>query len=201
MPCLHCSGQGILLIDAPAAPSFKLTTYVHQCAGGVGVIAVVITVVAVGGLVIVADATSAHSAIFVLMVTLTGFGWAPFVGNSLERYIPHSLWDRMSMSHETSRRWGVSQFNSFLSRIGWNKLIFAMREDSATGERDRWDPRHMRSAAAGHGWGFLLHAATAIWAGASRGWVALIVLLLAGVVLHFYPVLLQIRVLTRLRER
>lgn len=201
MPCLHCSGQGILLIDAPAAPSFKLTTYVHQCAGGVGVIALVITVIAVAGLEIVADATSGHSAIFVLIVIFMAFGCAPFVGNSLEHYVPCSLWDRLSLSRETSRRWGVSLFNSFLSWVGWNKLIFAMREGSTAGEGGRFDPQHMRSAAAGHGWGFMLHVATAIWAGATGGWVACIVLLLTGVVLHLYPVLLQIHVLTRLRER
>lgn len=53
----------------------------------------------------------------------------------------------------------------------------------------------------GHAWAFLLHAVTAVWASVAGGWVSLVPLLTVGVVCHLYPVLLQIHVLTRLRER
>ena len=158
-------------------------------------IALLVTVVAVSSLVIVANEPTAGMAGFVVTVILMGFGCALFVGDSLERRIPISLWDRLSLSRETSRRLGVKLFNTFLSWIGWNRIIFSFRGD------EPWNPRHMRAAAAGHGWAFLLHIVTAIWAGVSSGgWVAPVILLLVGVVLHLYPVLLQIYVLTLLRE-
>ncbi|ARU45685.1 hypothetical protein [Corynebacterium silvaticum] len=163
-------------------------------------VALLLTVAAIQGLVIVADATGADSAGFVITVTLMGFGLALFVGESLERHIPCSQWDRISLSRESSHRWGVDLFNAVLSWIGWNRLIVAMRGDRASGTGKDWDSRPMRAAAAGHAWAFLLHTATAFWAGVARGWMLPIILLVVGVVGHLYPVLLQIRILTRLRE-
>ena len=59
----------------------------------------------------------------------------------------------------------------------------------------------MKAAGAGHAWAFLLHAVTAVWASVAGGWVSLVTLLTVGVVCRLYPVLLQIHVLTRLREK
>lgn len=162
-------------------------------------VTLLLTVAAVGGLVIAADATGADSAGFVITVTLMGFGLALFVGESLERRIPGYQWDRISFSRDASRRWGVHLFNAVLSWIGWNRLIFAMRGDRASKTGKDWDPRPMRAAAAGHAWAFLLHTATAVWASVTGGWVPLITLLVIGIVGHLYPVLLQLYVLTRLR--
>ena len=105
-------------------------------------IALLVTVVAVSSLVIVANEPAAGMAGFVVTVILMGFGCALFVGDSLERRIPISLWDRLSLSRETSRRLGVKLFNTFLSWIGWNRIIFSFRGD------EPWNPRHMRAAAA-----------------------------------------------------
>lgn len=162
-------------------------------------IALLMTVAAVFSLVVVADETGANAVGFVVTVILMGFGFALFIGDSLERHIPSSLWDRLSLSREAARRWGVKLFNTVLSRIGWNKLIIAMREDRAARVKD-WSPRPMRAAAAGHAWAFVLHAVTAVWAAVAGGWGSSVVLLVVGVVGHLFPILLQIRVLTRLRE-
>ncbi|BAM26914.1 hypothetical protein [Corynebacterium ulcerans] len=163
-------------------------------------VALLLTVAAVGGLVIVADATGADSAGFVITVTLMGFSLALFVGESLERRIPGYQWDRISFSRDANRRWGVHLFNAVLSWVGWNRLIIAMREDQAAGRGKDRSPRPMRAAAAGHAWAFLLHIAAAVWAGMIGDLVTPLVILAVGIVGHLYPVLLQIRILTRLRE-
>lgn len=164
-------------------------------------VALLLTVAAVLGLVIVANATGVASVGFVVTTTLLGLGLAPFVGDSLERHIPSSQWDRISLSRDASRRWGVDLFNATLSWIGWNRLIFALRRDEAAGSVKGWEPRPVRAAAAGHAWAFLLHVVTVVWASVAGEWVSLVSLLTVGVVCHLYPVLLQIHVLTRLRER
>ena len=158
------------------------------------------TVAAALGIVITADATGVGAVGFVITVTLMGFGFAFFVGNSLAQRIPGCLWDRMSLSREAARRCGVTQFNALLTRVGWNKLVFAARKDPVEGNGSRWNPRHMKAAAAGHAWGFLLHAVTAVWAAVTGGWVAVLLLLLIGIVGHLYPVLLQIYALSLLRR-
>lgn len=63
--------------------------------------ALLLTVAAVLGLVIVANATGVASVGFVVTTTLLGLGLAPFVGDSLERHIPSSQWDCISLSRET----------------------------------------------------------------------------------------------------
>ncbi|WP_368266225.1 hypothetical protein [Corynebacterium ulcerans] len=109
-------------------------------------VALLLTVAAVGGLVIAANATGADSAGFVITVTLMGFGLALFVGESLERRIPGYQWDRISFSRDASRRWGVHLFNAVLSWIGWNRLIFAMRGGSSIQDRERLGPTAYESS-------------------------------------------------------
>lgn len=58
----------------------------------------------------------------------------------------------------------------------------------------------MQAAAAGHAWAVVLHMVAVVWAALAGGWVAAVVLLVVGILGHLYPVLLQIRVLTRLHE-
>lgn len=115
--------------------------------------ALLLTVAAVLGLVIVANATGVASVGFVVTTTLLGLGLAPFVGDSLERHIPSSQWDRISLARDASRRWGVELFNAFLSWIGWNRLIFSLRRGQASGAMKGWESRPVRAAAAGHAWG------------------------------------------------
>lgn len=64
--------------------------------------ALLLTVAAVLGLVIVANATGVASVGFVVTTTLLGLGLAPFVGDSLERHIPSSQWDRISLARRQS---------------------------------------------------------------------------------------------------
>lgn len=163
--------------------------------------ALLLTVAAVLGLVIVANATGVVPVGFVVTTTLLGLGLAPFVGDSLERHIPSSQWDRISLARDASRRWGVEPSNAFFPWIGCNRLIFPLRRGQASGAMKGWESRSVRPAAAGHAWAFLLHVATVVWAGVAGGWVSLVSLLTVGVICHLYPVLLQIHVLTRLRER
>lgn len=163
-------------------------------------VALLMTIAAALGLGIVADATGADAVGFAITATLLGFGLAPFVGDSLERHTPDSLWEGISLSRDASRRWGVDLFNAVLSWIGWNKLVIAMRGDCSAKLGKDCDPRPMRAAATGHAWALLLHAVTAIWAGMAGGQGVSVVLLVVGVVGHLFPVLLQIRVLTRLTE-
>ena len=168
---------------------------------GVEVIAFAGTIAAVLGLNVVANETGANSEGFVVTAILLGFGLAPFVGDSLERHIPVSMWRRVSFSRVASRRWGVEPFNAVLTRIGWNGMVLAMRRE-ASAKREGANPlRPMRASAAGHGWGLLLSMCSAGWCIAAGGWLAAAVLLVIGVVGHLYPVLLQLRVLADARER
>ena len=75
-----------------------------------------------------------------------------------------------------------------------------MREGSSVESTKSWDPRHMRAAAAGHGWAIVLHSTSSVWAVATGGWISSVILIVVGVFGHLYPVLLQIRVLTTLKE-
>ena len=96
----------------------------------------------------------------------------------------------------------MDHFNAFLTRVGWNRQVVAMRGFGVgeSGAADRRNPRHMQAAAAGHAWALVLHVVAVAWAALAGGWSAVVVLLAVGVVGHLYPVLLQIRMLTRLRE-
>lgn len=163
-------------------------------------VALLLTAAGIYGLVVAAGAVGADSVGFVVTVTLIGFGFALFVGGSLERYLPASLWRRFSLSRAASRRWGVDCFNAFLWRIGWNKRIVAMRKCESDGNEKESILRQVRASAVGHSWSVLLHVASAIWAVTADGWLAAVVLLMIGIIGHVYPVLLQIRVMTRLRE-
>ncbi|AZA12135.1 hypothetical protein [Corynebacterium gerontici] len=154
-------------------------------------LAALLTCVAMLAIAIVADAPGW---LYVLTITCGTFGIVPFVGNSLVRIIPESFWQRLRLSRASSRRLGVKCFNSTLTRIGWNKLVFEMRGD------DPWNPRHMQAAAAGHGWGFLIHLVASVWACCAQSCLVAAILVVLGVLLHLYPVLLQIYVLTQLRE-
>lgn len=165
------------------------------------VIAFAGTIAAVLGLNVVANETGANSEGFVVTAILLGFGLAPFVGDSLERHIPVSMWRRVSFSRVASRRWGVELFNAVFTRIGWNGMVLAMRRE-ASAKREGANPlRPMRASAAGHAWGLLLHICSAGWCAAAGGWLAATVLLVIGAVGHLYPVLLQFRVLTDAREK
>ncbi|PAT05214.1 hypothetical protein CKJ81_10135 [Corynebacterium hadale] len=165
-------------------------------------VALLLTLAAIFGMSVVAGATGAGAAGFVISATLPGFGLAPFVGDSLHRLLPCSVWGRFSLSASTARGLGVDHFNAFLTRVGWNRQIVAMRGAGAgeSGAAELRNPRHMQAAAAGHAWALVLHVVAAAWAALAGGWSAVVVLLAVGVVGHLYPVLLQIRVLTRLHE-
>ena len=170
-------------------------------------VALLLTLAAIFGMSVVAGATGAGAAGFVVSATLLGFGLAPFVGDSLQRLLPCSVWGRFSLSASTARGLGVDHFNAFLTRVGWNRQVVAMRgaggaESGAAASRaaDRRNPRHMQAAAAGHAWAVVLHMVAVVWAALAGGWVAAVVLLVVGIFGHLYPVLLQFRVLTRLQE-
>lgn len=82
-------------------------------------IALLATAAAVLGLVIVATSVGANSAGFAITAILLGFGLAPFAGDSLERHVPRSLWDRLSLSHNAYRRLSLPplQLPSLRSRL------------------------------------------------------------------------------------
>ena len=76
-------------------------------------IALLATVAAVLGLVIVATSVGANSSGFAITAILFGFGLAPFAGDSLERHVPRSLWDRLSLSHNAYRRLSLPSSTPF----------------------------------------------------------------------------------------
>lgn len=162
-------------------------------------VALILTSVTVLGLLIVSGATGLNTAGFVITTILIGFGLAPFVGDSIERHIPDSKWKYCSVSRDTSRKLGLRLFNEFLTSIGWNRLVISMRTQEKVGV-DRDPLRPIKAAAAGHFWGFLLHFATATWAGVAEAWASASILLVVGLLGHFYPTLLQIRILTHIRS-
>lgn len=168
---------------------------------GVEVIAFAGTIAAMLGLNVVAKEAGVNSVGFVVTAILLGFGLSPFVGDSLERHIPISMWRRVSFSRVASRRWGVELFNAVLTRIGWNGMILAMRREESAKCEGANPLRPMRASAAGHGWGLLLSICSAGCCAAAGGWLAATVLLVIGAVGHLYPVLLQFRVLTDAREK
>ncbi|PIS59156.1 hypothetical protein AZH45_02975 [Corynebacterium striatum] len=75
-----------------------------------------------------------------------------------------------------------------------------MRKRESDGNEKEPILRHVRASAVGHSWSMLLHVVSAIWAVTADGWLAAVVLLMIGIIGHGYPVLLQIRVMTRLRD-
>ena len=115
-------------------------------------IALLLTLASAGGLFVVANAAGAGSVGFAITAALLGFGLAPFVGDSLQRRIPESVWARLSLSRSAARRCGVDVFNTALSAIRGNKHVMAMRRGSSGLSAEHLNPRHIQAAAVGHAW-------------------------------------------------
>lgn len=164
------------------------------------VIALALTIAAVLGLSVVANTADTASIGFVLTATLLSLGLAPFVGDSLERYIPAAAWHRVSLSPTAYRRLGAPLYNSVLSASGWNRLIYVMRARDRSIASGNTSKRPLRASAVGHTWGLLLHGATAGWAAASGDWQVPLALVAIGVLVHLYPILIQFYVLTARRN-
>ncbi|OFT26724.1 hypothetical protein HMPREF3172_02520 [Brevibacterium sp. HMSC08F02] len=162
-------------------------------------IALLLTLASAGGLFVVANAAGAGSVGFAITAALLSFGLAPFVGDSLQRRIPDGVWAQLSLSSTAARRWGVDLFNAILSTVGWNRHVLALRKGRSERPTAQMDPRHMRAAALGHAWAFALHIVSTVLASAYQGQLWAAALLIIGIVGHLYPVLLQLRILTRLR--
>lgn len=117
------------------------------------VIALALTIAAVLGLSVVANSAGTGSIGFVLTATLLSLGLAPFVGDSLERYIPAAAWRRVFLSPTAYRRLGATLYNSMLSASGWNRLIYDMRARERSTASGNTPKRPLRASAVGHTWG------------------------------------------------
>ena len=116
-------------------------------------IALALTIAAVLGLSVVANSAGTGSIGFVLTATLLSLGLAPFVGDSLERYIPAAAWRRVFLSPTAYRRLGATLYNSMLSASGWNRLIYDMRARERSTASGNTPKRPLRASAVGHTWG------------------------------------------------
>ena len=80
-----------------------------------------------------------------------------------------------------------------LAGIGFIYDMRARERSTASGNTPK---RPLRASAVGHTWGLLLHGATAGWAAASGDWQVPLALVAIGVLVHLYPILIQLYVLT-----
>ncbi|GAA4758221.1 hypothetical protein [Citricoccus nitrophenolicus] len=135
---------------------------------------------------------------FALCVALVSLGSAPFVGDALARALPHRWSAVPDRALTVFHRLGAGWFNRFLSLIGWNALILRMRQPLQSPSDAVDYARSLRASAAGHSWGLILHLVFAVTALVTAGVPAALLILVPGLLLHAYPVILQLIGLHRL---
>ena len=153
-----------------------------------------------GMLVLLWFALGPGNPVYALMVT--GWTWilGPGVAGPVMQRVPRD-WYRVPAGERVLHRLlGVGIFGWLLDRSGWNRhLAEPMRGFDGTTAGLPSLERSVRGAASAHGTCFAIHtllAALALFTG--HPWGALWILL-PGVVLHFYPVLLQRSIMLRLQ--
>jgi hypothetical protein len=137
---------------------------------------------------------------YALMVVGWTWGLGPGVAGPVMRHLPRR-WFRVPAGERVLHRMlGVGVFGWLLERSGWNRHVAEpMRGFDGTRAGLFSLERSVRGAACAHGTCFAIHvllATVALFTGQPRGalWM-----LLAGVVPHLYPVLLQRSIMLRLQ--
>lgn len=136
---------------------------------------------------------------FVLVTTLVAFSGAFFVGDKLRRALPESGFHVSDRANRVAKVLGADAFNRFLDLIRWNRVVSSMRPRL----RERRPPTELftsvQSSGVGHAWGAAVHVVAALVAAASS-WVAALWIIGLGLLLHVYPLLLQVRTHWRLER-
>lgn len=167
------------------------------------VTALVMTVLSAFGLYVVGTEAGAGGFPFVLTTTLVSFGGAFFVGDKLRQALPESLFHVSDRMNRIVKVLGVDHFNRFLHVIRWNRGVRTLRPHLGERHPSRELFASVQSNAVAHTWGAAVHLVAALIASLASVSAALWIFGL-GVLLHVYPVLLQIRThwrLQRLRDR
>lgn len=161
--------------------------------------AFVITVLSAYGLYVMGSEAGVGEFAFVLTTTLVSFGGAFFVGDKLRQALPESLFHVSDRMNRIVKAMGVDHFNRFQHFIRWNRGVRTLRPH--LGERHPSTElfASVQSNAVAHTWGAAVHlVATPIAAVASLP--AAVWIFGLGLLLHVYPVLLQIRTHWRLQR-
>jgi hypothetical protein len=137
---------------------------------------------------------------YALMVVAWTWVLGPGVAGPVMRHLPRH-WFRVPAGERVLHRMlGVGIFGWLLERSGWNRhLAEPMRGFDGSRAGLLALEQSVRGAASAHGTSFAIHvllAAVALFTGYRWGTLWM---LLPGVVLHFYPVLLQRSIMLRLQ--
>lgn len=160
------------------------------------------TALAAYGLYVVGREAGVGGFPFILITTLISFSGAFLVGDKLRRTLPASLFHVSDRANRAAKALGADTFNPLLDLIRWNREIRSMRPQL----RGRRPPKELftsvQSSGVAHAWGFAVHVVAALVAG-TASWAAGLWIFGLGVLLHAYPILLQVRThwrLERLRD-
>lgn len=143
--------------------------------------------------------------IYGLMVAAGTFAAGPALGGPVERRVPEG-WFRVPGGEQTLHRaLGVTAFGRVLQRSGWNRAIAdPMRDFDGTRAGLPALDRSLRGNVCAHGVCFLVHVSLAVLTVATGHLSGALWILLPGIMIHFYPVMLQRSIalrLQRLRDR
>lgn len=161
--------------------------------------AFVITALAAFGLYVVGAEAGVGGFAFVLITTLVSFSGAFFVGDKLRQALPESLFHVSDRMNRIVKAMGVDHFNRFLHCIRWNRVALSLRPQVGTREPTEELFASVQSNAVAHTWGAVVHLVAAPIAAVASLPAALWIFGL-GLVLHVFPVMLQIRTHWRLQR-
>ncbi len=161
--------------------------------------ALVMTALSACGLYVVGSEAGVGGFPFVLTTTLVSFSGAFFVGDKLRQALPESLFHVSDRTNRMVKALGVDHFNRFLHYIRWNRVALSLRPQLGTRQPTEELLASVRSNAVAHAWGAAVHLVAAPIAALASLPAALWIFGL-GLVLHVYPVLLQMRTHWRLQR-
>ena len=161
--------------------------------------ALVVTALSGYGLYVVGSEAGTGGFAFVLTTTLVSFGGAFFVGDKLRQALPDSLFHVSNRMNRIAKALGVDHFNRFLHFIRWNRVALSLRPQLGTRQPADELLASVRSNAVAHTWGAAVHLVASSIAALASLPAALWIFGL-GLLLHVYPVLLQVRTHWRLQR-
>ena len=181
---------------------YQRTSYVTGRRRNFLITTLLTTALAALGLFVVGREAGVGGFAFVLVTSLVSLSGAFFVGDKLRRAMPEAVFHVSDRANRIARVLGADVFRRFLDRILWNRVVGSMRPRLNERRPSEELFASVRSSGVAHGWGAAVHVVAALVA-APASWTAAMWILGLGVLLHVYPVLLQLRThwrLQRLRE-
>lgn len=137
---------------------------------------------------------------FPFCVALMSLAFPVFIGAELAKRIPADAFRISAQISSLFHALGVKVFDRILTVIRWNALVLNMRKPVTKPSDLPSLAFNLRSAAAGHGCGLLVHVVIAVIALSAGYMEASLWILLPSVPLHAYPVMLQLVNLRRIDE-